>query len=130
MRSCYIPPGIVLPIQQVGFNCDFPPQATRADNSLHVFLVYTTPHCIYKICNLNIVTVNTCTCTDVFTVTTKDQSDIIINSYSTGGHGIYGYSKQTSSSGYAFRLSLFSAINPCYNCNIISRHECTFKKRQ
>ena len=34
------------------------------------------------------VTVNTCTCTDVFTViTTKDQSGGIYNSYSTGDQG-------------------------------------------
>ena len=34
------------------------------------------------------VTVNTCTCTDVFTIiTTKDQSGGIYNSYSTGGQG-------------------------------------------
>ena len=34
------------------------------------------------------VTVNTCTCTDVFTIiTTKDQSGGIYNNYSTGGQG-------------------------------------------
>ena len=34
------------------------------------------------------VNVNTCTCTDVFTIiTTKDQSGGIYNSYSTGGQG-------------------------------------------
>ena len=34
------------------------------------------------------VTVNTCTCTDVFTIiTTKDQSDGIYNNYSTGDQG-------------------------------------------
>ena len=36
------------------------------------------------------ITVNTCTCTDVFTViitTTRDQSGGIYNSYSTGGQG-------------------------------------------
>ena len=34
------------------------------------------------------VTVNTCTCTDVFTIiTTKDQSGRIYNNYSTGGQG-------------------------------------------
>ena len=34
------------------------------------------------------VTVNTCTCTDVFTIiTTRDQSGGIYNSYSTGGQG-------------------------------------------
>ena len=34
------------------------------------------------------VTVNTCTCTDVFTIiTTKDQSGGIYNNYSPGGQG-------------------------------------------
>ena len=34
------------------------------------------------------VTINTCTCKDVFTViTTKDQSGGIYNNYSTGGQG-------------------------------------------
>ena len=34
------------------------------------------------------VTVNTCTCTDVFTIIpTKDQSGGIYNNYSTGGQG-------------------------------------------
>ena len=34
------------------------------------------------------VTVNTCTCTDVFTIiTTKGQSGGIYNNYSTGGQG-------------------------------------------
>ena len=34
------------------------------------------------------VAVNTCTCTDVFTIiTTKDQSGGIYNNYSTGGQG-------------------------------------------
>ena len=33
------------------------------------------------------VTVNTCTCTDVFTKITKDQSGGIYNSYSTGSQG-------------------------------------------
>ena len=44
------------------------------------------------------VSVNTCTCTDVFTIiTTKDQSGGIYNSYSTCGQGF----KQTSSLGYS-----------------------------
>ena len=67
------------------------------------------------------VTVNTYTCTDVFTIiTTKDQSGGISNNYSTGGQGFMAVSKQTSSSGYALGLSLFTAINPwhlCYNYN-------------
>ena len=50
--------------------------------------------------------VNTCTCTDVFTIlTSKNQS---------GGIYIYGFSKQTSSLGYAYRLSLFTVIYPWY----------------
>ena len=65
------------------------------------------------------VTVNTCTRTDVFTViTTKDQSGRIHNNYSPGGQEFMAISKQTSSSGYALQLGLFTAINPwhlCYN---------------
>ena len=88
------------------------------------------------------VAVNTCTCTDVFTIiTTKDQSGGIYNNYSTGGQGfmavvnkpppqatpldsvclviviaqvpgIYG-SKQTESEGVAQGRGLFTtAINP------------------
>ena len=64
------------------------------------------------------VTVNTCTCTDVFAIiTTKNQSGGIYNNYSTGGQGIYGNSKQTSSLGYILGLGLFIATNPwdlCY----------------
>ena len=58
--SVYISPTIVLPIQQVGFNCDN---------------FYTIVQILYTVmCE---VTVNTCTCTDVFTViTTKDQLGI------------------------------------------------------
>ena len=47
----------------------------------------------------------------------------IYNNYSAGAalwSGIYGCSKQTSSSGYTLGL-VFTAINPwhlCYNCNI------------
>ena len=38
--------------------------------------------------NVEVITVNTCTCIDVFTViTTKDQSGRIYDSYSTGGQG-------------------------------------------
>ena len=44
--------------------------------------------------------------------TTKDQSGGIYNSYITGGQGFMAVSKQTSSSGYALRLNLFTAINP------------------
>ena len=36
------------------------------------------------------VTVNTCTCTDVLTITTKDQSGGIYNNYSTDGQGFMG----------------------------------------
>ena len=62
------------------------------------------------------VTVNTCTCTDLFTViTTKDQSGGIYDSYSTGGQGFMpAVSEQTMSSSYDLRLTLFTAINLCY----------------
>ena len=65
------------------------------------------------------VTVNTCTCTDVFTmITTKDQSGGIYNTYSPARWpGIYGYSKQSSSLGYALGLGLLTAINP-WHCAI------------
>ena len=67
------------------------------------------------------VTVNTCTCTDMFTViTTKDQSGGIYNSYSTGGQGFMGVSKQTLSSGYALGLALFTAINPWHQAITIT----------
>ena len=48
-----------------------------------------------QLCVNNIeVTVNTCTCTDVFTImTTKDQSGGIYNSDSTGGQGFMAVSK-------------------------------------
>ena len=78
-------------------------------NSLSRYLVYSLLHCqtIVQILHRftvtvnNIeVTVNTCTCTDVFTIiTTKDQSGGIYNNYSTGGQGFMAVSKQTSSSG-------------------------------
>ena len=95
-----------------------------AHNSLSMYLQSTILHHFTVAVNNIEITVNTCTCTDVFTVmTTKDQSGGI---YSTGGAwpGIYGCSKQTSSSGYALRLSLFTAINPwhlCYNYNVAGR---------
>ena len=58
-----------------------------------------------QLCVNNIeVTVNTCTCTDVFTVITKAQSGGTYNSYSTGGQGFMVGSKQTLSA-----LSLFTA---------------------
>ena len=62
----------------------------------HVFLVYSLLHCQtivqilhhFTVTVNNIqVTVNTCTCTDVFTVTTKDQSGGIYNNCSPGGQG-------------------------------------------
>ena len=51
-----------------------------------------------QLCVNNVeITVNTCTCTDVFTViTTKDQSGWIIGSYSTGGQRFMAVSKQTT----------------------------------
>ena len=61
------------------------------------FSVYSLLHCQtivqilhhFSVTVNNIqVTINTCTCTDVFTViTTKDQSGGIYNNYSTGGQG-------------------------------------------
>ena len=45
------------------------------------------------------VTVNTCTCTDVFTII-------------TGGQGFMAVVNKTSSSGYALGLGPFTAINP------------------
>ena len=79
-------------------------------------LGYSTLHChtIVQILFVNTeVTVNTCTCTDLFAViTTKDQSDGVYNSYSTGGHGLMAVCKQTSSLGYALGLNLFTTINP------------------
>ena len=65
-----------------------------AHNSLSMyFWFYSLLHChnviqiLHTVNNVE-VTVNTCTCTDVFTViTTKDQSGRIYNSYSTGGLG-------------------------------------------
>ena len=57
------------------------------------FSVYSLLHChtivqiLHTVNNVE-VTVNTCTCTNTFTViTTKDQSGGIYNSYSTGGQG-------------------------------------------
>ena len=65
------------------------------------------------------VTVNTCTCTDVFTIiTTKDKSGVMYNNYSTGGQGFMAVvNKLTSSSGYPLGLSLFTAIHP-WHCAI------------
>ena len=82
-----------------------------AHNSLCVFfsLQSTTLSILHTVNNVE-VTVNTCTCIDVFTA--KDQSGGIYNRWP----GIYCYSKQTLSLGYALRLSLFTAINHlCYN---------------
>ena len=102
---------VVLPIQQVGFNCGtFPPWGLQGKlpliipspcifSSQSTTLSYTTIsrasrprslegwplQTLHTVNNVE-VTFNTCTCTDVFTITTtKDQSDGIYNSYSTGG---------------------------------------------
>ena len=56
------------------------------------------------------VTVNICTCTDVFTVITKDQLGGIYNGYSTGGQGFMAVNKQTSSSGYTLGLRMFDIL--------------------
>ena len=52
------------------------------------------------------VTVNTCTCTDVFTVST-DQVGYTIVIYSTGGQGFMAIVNKPQT----LRLGLFSAIN-------------------
>ena len=79
------------------------------------FLVYNLLHCytiVQILHTVNNVEVNTCTCTDVFTVlATKDQSGGIYNSYSTGGQGFMDVLNKTSSSGYTLGLGLFTAIN-------------------
>ena len=84
------------------FNChNLSPQGYKGNYDykfpLHVFLVYSVLHCQtivqilhhFSVTVNNIeVTINTCTCKDVFTViTTKDQSGGIYNDYSTGGQG-------------------------------------------
>ena len=70
---------------------------------LHLFLVYSLQYKFYTQLYVNNVevTVNTCIWTVVFTVitATKDQSDGIYNSYSTGGQRFMAVSKQTLSSG-------------------------------
>ena len=49
------------------------------------------------------VTVNTCTCKDVFTiVTTKDQSGGIYNNYSIGGQGFMAITKT------------YTPLHPCF----------------
>ena len=83
-----------------------------------------------QLCINNIeVTVNTCTCTELFTIiTTKNQSGGVYNSYSTGGQGFMAVSKHTSSLGYAFGLSLFTAWHCAFANNALSmcklRMEC------
>ena len=58
----------------------------------------------------------------MFTViTTKDQSDGIYNSYSTGDQGC---SKQTSSWGYPLGVGLLTAINP-WHCALAYINICT-----
>ena len=57
----------------------------------------------------------------MFTViATKDQSGGI---YNTGGQRFMAVSKQTSSLGYAFRLGLFTAINPTRTKSSLSLHQ-------
>ena len=122
-RIICIPLSIDLPTQQVRFNCDiFPPWRLQGK----IWLIIPSP-CILglqsttlpyysfyiELCVNNVV--NTCTCTDVFTViTTKDQSGGIYND-NTGGQG---FCKQASSSGYILRLSLFiychKSLPQCY----------------
>ena len=43
-------------------------------------------------------------------ITSKDQSDGVYNSYSTGGQGLMAVCKQTLSLGYTLWLSLFTAM--------------------
>ena len=76
-----------------------------AHNSLFVyFLDYSLLQCQTRVQTVTVnnieVTVNTCTCTDVFIIiTTKNQSGGMYTSYSTGTRwpGIYGCIKQTLS---------------------------------
>ena len=69
-----------------------------AHNSLSMYLQSTTLSDYSTDFKVE-VTVNTCTCTDVFTIiTTKDQSGGIYNSYRRGGQGFMAVSKQTLSS--------------------------------
>ena len=86
-KHACIPRSIVLPKQQVGVYCgDFPPCGLQGKYfPLHVVLVYSLLHCQTVVQILHHftvtvndveVTVNTCTCTDMFTIITiKDQSD-------------------------------------------------------
>ena len=63
--------------------CIFSLQST----TLSDYIVQILHHFSVTVNNIE-VTVNTCTCTDVFTIiTTKDQSGGIYNNYSTGGQG-------------------------------------------
>ena len=68
------------------------------------------------------VTVNTCTCTDVFTViTTKDQSGGIYYSYSTGSQRFMTIvHKPRPPATTPFRLwSVYNkSLAPCYNYNV------------
>ena len=60
------------------------------------------------------VTVNTCTCTDLFTIiSTKNQSGGIYNSYSTGGQEFMAVSKHTSSLGFILGLCLWTRSVYC-----------------
>ena len=60
------------------------------------------------------VTVNTCTCTDLFTIiATKNQSGGIYNSYSTGGQEFMAVSKHTSSLGFILGLCLWTQSVYC-----------------
>ena len=92
-----------------------------AHNSLSTYTVYY----IVRLCNKDFtslycdseVTVNTCTCTDVFIIITmKDQSGGIYNDHSTDGQGFMAVVKKNSSSGYTLGLGLFTAINLWYLC--------------
>ena len=91
-----------------------------AHNSLlHVFLVYSGLHCHtivihQQLCVNNIeVTVNTCTCTDVFTVITN-QVGYVYNSNSTGGLVVVN---KPCPHANALGLSLFTIIN-AWHCAI------------
>ena len=108
-----------------GRKCHYHKWAEFTANYALSMLVYTTLHChtivqlLYSCVNSIDVTVNICTCTDVFTITTtKDPSGGIHNSYSTGRQGFTAVSKQTSSLGYALGVGLCTGINP-WACAII-----------
>ena len=86
----------------------------------HRFYVWLCVNCVEVTVNTctctDVFTVNTCTCIDVFTIiTTNDQSvhGILYSSYSTGDQGFKTVvNKPCPWAIYTLGLSLFTAINP------------------